>query len=299
LIRRGISLVEILISLVILGVVVGMAMVEFQYQNRNWKTESERAEASMMAKGTLDALTLGVRSTGGGLPDSSAGMKVWGSGNERVSFVMNKTGWVDTVYGYSYDPTDTVLRIAIDSAAKFEDSGYVRLGLNAPAGKGSHGPALYPKTFVLGIRKRLSGSNCSRDSLVLDAAPFLVDSLWNLAGDLQVPANQLVYGYDSVTYRMSQDTLYLRQDQHPWMVYALGIDALHIQYHHTGDTWHDSLSGAGSAPANAIDKVQIRLVTRTMTVDRKLLAQDSASGGYYRCALETDVSVRNSNLVNR
>ena len=76
-IRRGISLVEILVSLVILGVVVGIAMVEFQYQNRNWKTESERAAASMMAKGTLDALTLGARSTGGGLPASSAGMMVW------------------------------------------------------------------------------------------------------------------------------------------------------------------------------------------------------------------------------
>ncbi len=295
-IRRGISLVEILISLVILGVVVGIAMVEFQYQNRNWKTESERAAAAMMAKGTLDALTSGVRSTGGGLPDSSAGMKVWGSGEEQVTFVMNKTGWVDNVSGYAYDPTAGTLEIAIDSAAKFEDTGYVRLGLNAPAGNGSHGPALYPQTFVLGIQDRLSGAGCTKDSLVLNATPFL-DSGWNLAGDIQVPANQLVYGYDSITYRKSQDTLYIRQDQSPEMTFAIGIDSLHIQYHHPTDGWLDSLSP--NPPANAIDKVRVRLVTRTLTVDNKLLAQDSASGGYYRSALETDVSVRNSNLVNR
>jgi prepilin-type N-terminal cleavage/methylation domain-containing protein len=295
-IRRGISLVEILVSLVILGVVVGIAMVEFQYQNRNWKTESERAAASMMAKGTLDALTLGARSTGGGLPASSAGMMVWGAGEERVTFVMNKTGWVDNVSGYVYDPKTASLEIAVDSASKFEDTGYVRLGLNAPAGKGSSGPALYPQTFVLGIKGRVSGGGCAVDSLVLDATPFL-DSLWNLAGDIQVPAGQQVYGYDSIRYRKSQDTLYLRQDQSPEMVYAVGVDSLHIQYHHPAAGWLDSLSSV--APANVIDKVWIRLVTRTLTVDNKLLAQNPASGGYYRCALETDVSVRNSNLVNR
>jgi hypothetical protein len=124
-----------------------------------------------------------------------------------------------------------------------------------------------------------------------------LDSGWNLAGDIQVPANQLVYGYDSITYRKSQDTLYIRQNQSPEMTFAIGIDFLHIQYHHPTDGWLDSLSP--NPPANAIDKVRIRLVTRTLTVDNKLLAQDSASGGYYRSALETEVSVRNSNLVNR
>lgn len=293
-IRRGISLVEILISLVILGVVVGMAMVEFQYQNRNWKTESERAEASMMAKGTLDALTLGVRSTGGGLPTSTAGMMVWDTG-QQVAFVMNKTGWVDNSSGYSYYPAKASLEIAVDSAAKFQDSGYVRLGLNAPAGKGVHGPALYPQTFVLGIKARVSGGGCSVDSLVLDATPFL-DSLWNLAGDIQVPANQQVFGWDSIRYRKSQDTLYIRQDQNGDLVYAIGVDFLHIQYHHPTAGWLDTLSPV--APSNTVDNVRIRLVTRTLTVDNKLLAQNPVTGGYYRCALETDVAVRNSNLVN-
>jgi len=293
-IRRGISLVEILISLVILGVVVGIAMVEFQYQNRNWQTESERAAASMMAKGTLDALTLGVRSTGGGLPDSSAGIRVWGP--NEVTFVMNKTGWVDTAFVYTFNPAKASLGISIDSAAKFENLGYVRLGLNVPAGKGIHGPALYPKTFVLGIKRRLSGGTCTRDSLVLDATPFL-DSSWNLAGDIQVPAGQLVYGYDSITYRKSQDTLYVRQDLDSELVFAVGVDALHIQYHHPVAGWLDSLSI--SAPAKSVDKVQIRMVTRTLSVDNKLLAQNPMSRGYYFCALETDVSVRNSNLVNR
>lgn len=299
--RNGITLVEILVSLVILGIVVSFAMFEFLAQDRSWKTESDKAAVGMMAKGTLDELSHAARLTGGGLPWDVGGIKVWGHGLARVTFVSNENGWVDTVRGAGiYDPGSRSLAIAVDSARNFPDLGYVLLDVMVPANSTSTSPTDL-HTYLLGIRKRLSGGACAKDSLVLMADTFY-NYGWTTPSALIVSNNTLVYRLDSVTYHKANDTLYVRRNRQPepGIVYALGVDTLNLTYRHPGnpDTlWLDSLSPA--APANVIDQVRIHLVTRSLQPDPKLRQQDSASRGYHFSTLETEVTLRNDHLLNR
>jgi len=298
--RRGISLVEILVSLVILAIVATMVTVVFLDQNRNWKTESDKAAVGMMAKGVLDEITHSARLTGGGLPINTGGIKVWGSGQERVTFVTNENSWVGRVMGggtgSSYDHVAAKLTVAVDNADNFADSGYVLL--NAWAPQSSSGGPYVLQPFTLGINERhKSGGSCVSDSLVLDASG-LVARGWVLNTDVQVYSNASVTRIDSINYSMGHDTLYIKRNRKGPLVYAIGVDYLNIQYRHPGDNlWHDSLSPV--APANQIDQVRIHLVTRSIYPDSKLKTQDSTSRGYRYSTLEAEVTLRNDSLVNK
>lgn len=298
-VRRGFTLVEILVAMVILGFITGMVMTVFQYQNRNWKTESDKAEVTMMARGTLDEFTRAIRMTGGWLPDGTAGLKVWGSGEERVTFVLNGAEWIDTSRGYFYSPTAKRLRVAVDSAARFGDSGYALLNLMVPP-SGSASPTVgsVNKAFRLRILERVSSTGGCGDSLVFDASSLTsAPNSWTWTAAIGVATKTLVYNLDSVTYRKSRDTLYTKWNRQPESVYALGVDTLKLKYWHPVSGWLDSLSA--STPANRIEKVRVHLVMRTRKVDKKLLAQVPATRGYRFSTMETEVALRNDSLVNR
>ena len=306
---RGVSLLEILVSLVILGVVATVALFEFRAQSRSWKTESDKASVGMMAKGVLDELDHAARMVGGGLPPKVGGIKVWGPDSVRVTFVSNENGWVDTARGYRYipgPPPSGELRVAVDSVENFPYAGYARLDLLVPPTGGS--AASVTRTFTLGIKGRLAKAGCTSDTLVLRADSLLANG-WNQPGNIKVSGNVLVYRIDSVTYRKSHDTLYIHRNQYrnqdsvynPLLPYALGVDTLRLTYRHPGDLhWSDSLSPASmGVPANAIAQVRIHLVTRSLAVDYKLLQQDPSTRGYHFSTLETEVTLRNDSLTNR
>lgn len=297
--RRGFTLIEVLVALVIMGFISGMVMTVFQYQNRNWKTESDKADVAMMARGTLEELTRAIRMTGGWLPDVTAGLQVYGSGEERVTFVLNGAQWVDSARGSTFVPSEKKLRIAVDSSERFSQDGNAFLNLMVPPSSASSPtPGSVNRMFRLPILERISSTGGCGDSLVLDAR-LLTDSpnSWNWSAAIGVSAKTLVYNLDSVSYRKSRDTLYTRWNRQPEGVYALGVDSLRIQYWHPVAGWGDSLSG--STPANRIEKVRVRLVMRTRKVDKKLLAQSPASRGYRFSTMETEVALRNDSLVNR
>ncbi|MCB9495475.1 MAG: type II secretion system protein [Fibrobacteria bacterium] len=297
--RRAFTLIEILIALVIMGIVTTMAMTMFRFQNTNWKNGSDRAEASLMARGVLDDLARSVRMTGGWLPERTAGLKVWGGGEEQVTFVVNGSGWIDTAGGGTFEPDRKRLRIAVDSAGMFSQEGYALLSVKVPMG-GAVAPAIGSITRMvrLGILERVGSSSGCGDSLVLDAST-LVDPpfSWDWPQAVLVPAGTLVYNLDSVTWRKSHDTLWTQWNRQPPSVYALGIDTLSLSYFHPVTGWRDSLSGA--APVGRVEKVRIRLVTRSQKVDRQLLRQNPSTRGYRFSTLETEVSLRNDSLINR
>jgi len=297
--RHGYTLIEILVALVIFATVSTMALAAFQYQNSSWRLESEKVEAALMAKGTLDELTYSVRTTGSGLPQGSAGLKVWGSGPERLSTVSNQSRWVDTSRGFAYLPTRRQLRIAIDSAGPFSDKGFARLAIYCPP-SGLHAPsgAEATKTVTLPIVERVASSARCGDTLVLDASSLVASpNSWSLPGDVSVRGRAPVHNVDSTTFRKSGDTLYYKRNNLTESVYALGVDTLILRYWHPVVGWQDSLSPV--SPANHVDKVLIRLVVRNRTPDKKRLQQVPSSRGYIFSKMETEVALRNDSLVNR
>ncbi|MEK7394890.1 MAG: type II secretion system protein, partial [Fibrobacterota bacterium] len=102
--RSGFTILELLVAMTLFVAVGAIAMSLFLYQNRSWKTESDKAEVAMMVKGTLDELTRCIRSTGAGLPDGAGGIKVWGSGDTLAVFVTNANQWIDPMGGSNYIP---------------------------------------------------------------------------------------------------------------------------------------------------------------------------------------------------
>ena len=308
--RRGFTLVEILVATLILGIVAGMTMTVFQYQNRNWKTESDKAETAMMAKGVIDEMSSMIRMTGGGLPECSidafncaSGLKVWGAGEERVTFVFNSTNFKGvTLSKGEFDPSTGRLKIAVDSAIRFNPKGYAAVEIKKPYDGAPYNTIpeyplsqLEPHPFTLGVLDRIGG--CGKDTLVLDASYFTrppYSYTWNAIG---VDSNSTIWNLDSVTFRKSHDTLWTKWNRLDESVFALGVDTLRLQYWHPATGWNDSLSGA--APKDRIDKVRIRIVLRSRKVDQKLLSQRPATRGYRFTVLETEVSLRNENLKNK
>ncbi len=130
--RRGLTLIELLVAVILFTIVASLTMMVFSNQDRSFRMESDKAEVALMARGSLDELSRAVRMTGSGLPEGTAGVRVSGG---RLTFVMNERGWVDEVDNYTYDPNTKLLQVGVKNAALFSHQGYARLSLFVmPAG---------------------------------------------------------------------------------------------------------------------------------------------------------------------
>ncbi|MBK9576650.1 MAG: type II secretion system protein [Fibrobacterota bacterium] len=297
--KRAFTLLEVLVSIVLLGIVASMAMYVFRSQHQNLQSEADHSEVGMMAMGTLDEISRAIRMTGGGMPLGVGGIRTWSTTTPAVTFVVNRSRWTDTASGYSYVPGSRRLRLAIDSASKFSDAGYAYLSLTTPSIPGSTGVPSISVNYRLPIVDRVAGGNaCTTDSLVLDAG-MLVDppNNWTNVANIQVAPNSLVYNIDSVSFLKSNDTLYTWANRSPRTVYALGVDTFLVQYHHPNAGWANGLSSI--LPSNAVDMVRVRVVIRNRRHSQWLEDKNPGSRGYRFFRLETEVSLRNDSLVNQ
>jgi prepilin-type N-terminal cleavage/methylation domain-containing protein len=297
--RKGYTLVEVLVSLILMGIVVTMVMRMLQSQHQNWKAESDRADAGMMALGTLEEITRSIRATGGGMPPGIGGVRTWSPSTPGVTFVVNRSRWIDTVGGYTYVPADRKLRLAIDTAANFSDQGYALVTIRRPSFAGPLGVPNVDSAYLFPILDRVvAGNSCTTDSLVLDAGVLAnAPNNWTNPANVMVSTNGLIYNIDSVTFRKSNDTLYSWANRSAPMVYALGVDTLRFQYHHPVAGWGDTLSS--SVPPKALDMVRVRVVIRNRRQSQWLADHDPSSRGYRFSRVETEISMRNDSLVNR
>lgn len=296
-VRRGVTLIEILVALAVFMVVGGGVMYVLVEQNKAWNVSAEEATMNLTAKATLDELSRGFRMAGSGLPDLSGGMKVHGAGQEKVVLVMNERGGQDTVLGWTWEQTTKKLRIAVHDASRIEYLGYARLALLVPAPGFHSGSGVTARMFTLGVVDRTDAHSACGDSVILDVAPLMdLPNGWDQVGDIVPLLNGLVQNIDSITYRKANDTLYVRRNIQDETAFATGVDSLRFWYRHPVDGWRDSLSS--SFPSNTIDKVRIRLVFRTSRVDAKLLARNPASRGYRSNRMQMDIALRNLNLTN-
>lgn len=282
--RRGLTLIELLVAVVLFTIVASLTMMVFSNQDRSFRTESDKAEVALMARGSLDELARAVRMTGSGLPEEAAGVRVSGG---RLTFVMNESGGADEMADFDYDPTALLLGVGVKEASGFSHMGYARVTLTIAS-------AAVPSVRVLPIVKRFAHAGGCGDSLVLDASVLHPPSGPNAVA---VEANTVVYNVDSLSYWKQGDSLMVQRNRLNPSVYARGLDDLTWSFWNTTAGWQTSLAGLGAD--KHIDKIRIRLVTRNQSVDAKLLAQDPTSRGYRFSVLETDIALRNTGLVNQ
>lgn len=297
-IRRGVTLIEILVAMALFMVIGGGVMYVLQSQNRSWKLSSDRATMNLTAKATLDEMVRSIRMAGSGLPDFSGGLKVFGSGEEKVVIVMNEGGGQDQVGTSTWDIANRTLSVQVNNASLFSHQGYASLTLWVPA-PGSHAAAgVSLQTFTLGVVDRARANGACSEIVVLDVSRLQGPPYnWNLPGDIEAFSGSLMQNVDSLTYFKSHDTLFVKRNIQDSTLFATGIDTMRLWYHHPEDGWKDSLSPV--SPVDVIDKVRLRLVFRTPRVDSKLLAQDPASRGHQFSRMETELALRNTNLTNR
>ncbi|QQS05763.1 MAG: prepilin-type N-terminal cleavage/methylation domain-containing protein [Fibrobacterota bacterium] len=311
--RRGFSLVEILVALVIMVVVSSSVLMVFQYQSRNAGTQRAIAEMNLMAKGTSEELTRTLRMAGGMLPPGNGGVKVWGAGAERVTVVLNRSGTVDTTrepsvfvfgtLGVGAQSFANPLILPVRNVAGFTDKGYVLTTVRTPPTTFPVGttPAPVRDTMivlpVLALFKSVSVAGLATGAVIVADGSYFA-SKWKWMNSVRTDVNVFVYGIDSVRYRLMGDTLLRRVNRNDSASYALGIDSLRLQYQHPNGNWYDSLWSA--VPSGQVEKVRISLKVRTRKKDNALAKTSPPTKGYHYQVIVNEVALRNvETLVNQ
>lgn len=312
--RRGFTLIEILVALVIMGVVSTGVLTLFQYQNKNMTTTRNVAEMNLMAKGVSEEMSRSLRMAGGVLPPGVGGLQVSANGPEKVTVVLNRGAGVDTTRAGSYFQPGTVVSILgtfenpIFLPVKhvlgvFTDSGYVVTTVRrqvSGAAPGTTPPAGKDTMIVMKILKLSPGFAVGPFTfgpvVVADGSWFA--SEWPWTNSVVVNSNTYVYALDSVRYWCSADTVFRKINRNDSAAYALGIDSLKLGYMHPSGVWSDSL--IGTDPANQIQKARLRIRVRTRQKDFSLALKSPSTKGYHYQTIETEVGLRNaSTLVNK
>lgn len=311
--RRGFSLVEILVALVIMVLVSSSVLLVFQYQSRNAGTQRAVAEMNLMAKGASEELTRTLRMAGGMLPPGNGGLRVWGAGPERVTVVLNRNGSVDTtrepsvfVYGtlgVGAKSYTNALILPVRNVSGFTDKGYVLTTVRTPPMTFPVGttPAPIKDTMivlpVLALYKSFSAAGVTTGAAVIADGSWFA-SKWKWMNSVRTDVNVFVYAIDSVRYRLVGDTLLRRVNRNDSAPYALGVDSLRLQYQHPNGIWYDSLWSA--VPSGQIEKVRVSLKIRTRKKDNALARSNPATKGYHYQVIVNEVALRNvETLVNQ
>jgi prepilin-type N-terminal cleavage/methylation domain-containing protein len=312
--KRGFSLPEIMVALVIMGVISTGVLTMFQYQNKNMITERAVAEMNLMTKGVSEEMSRSLRMAGGVLPPGVGGLLVSASGPEKVTVVLNRGAGVDTTRAASFFQPGTVTSVlgtfenpiflpVNHVLGVFTDSGYVVTTVKrqiSGAAAGTMPPAGKDTMIVLKILKLSPGFSVGPFTfgpvVVADGSWFA--SQWPWTNSVQTSANTFVYALDSVKYWCSADTVFRKINRNDSAAYALGIDSLKLRYMHPSGVWSDSL--VGTDPANQIQKARLRIRVRTRQKDFSLAAKSPSTLGYHYQTIETEVGLRNaSTLVNK
>lgn len=312
--RRGFSLPEIMIALVIMVIISSGVLLVFQYQNKNMITQRAVAEMNLMAKGSSEEMSRTLRMAGGVLPPGVGGLVVKGVGPERVTVILNRGGGVDTTRAGSFFQPGPVMTVfgtfsnpiilpVRHVEGVFTDSGYLVTTVKVP-------PSTYPvgttpaptrdTMIVLPILKLSPGFSIGPIAIgpvaIADGSWFA--DRWPWPNSVVTSSNTYVYALDSVRYWCASDTIFRKINRADSAAYAVGIDSMRIRYMHPSGLWSDSL--IGTDPVNQIQKAQVRIRVRTRQKDRSLESKSPATKGYHYQTIETEVALRNSaTMVNK
>jgi len=291
--KRGFTLVEILVALVISTMVISGVLVTLQYQFKNWVQLEQKAQMTQMTRGIQSEFSRVIRMAGGEMAAGTGGVRDLGDSGLCVLLNENSITWAPADSG-DYQPGLHTFRVAMTRDTQFVPGMTLSLRVNVPPKGSASGTTRSLDTLLtLNVTAVKHASDTSKpDTLTFDVTDLTTS--WSWAGALQAKVGMNIYSGDSICYRRRADTLmkfvqdvYRRQDSG---YLAIDIDSFKVQYFVLSKGWVGVVSNAG---ADTVQKVRVRLVVRTHTPDPSLKRSQPATGGYKREATELEYSLRN------
>lgn len=292
--RKGFTLVEVLVALVISTMVISGVLLTLQYQFKNWVLLEQKAQMGQMSRGIQSEFTRVIRMAGGEMAAGTGGVRDLGDSGLCILLNENSIQWTPMDSGI-YQPGLGTFKIAMSKDPLYVPGMILSLRVNAPPIGSSTGTTRILDTLLtLKVThvKHTDSSSSAPDTLTFDAtslAPY-----WSWTGALQAKKGMATYAGDSICYRRRADTLmkfvqdiYRRRDSG---YLAIDIDSFKVAYFVLNKGWRTTVSNIG---LDTVQKVKVRLVVRSHAPDPSLKRARPATGGYKREATETEYSLRN------
>ena len=291
--KRGFTLVEILVALVISSMVISGVLLTLQYQFKNWMKLEQKAQMTQMTRGVQSEFSRVIRMAGGEMAAGTGGIRDLGDSGVCVILNENSISWTPMDSG-AYEPGLRTFKVAMSRDTQVTPGMSLSIRVNAPPKGSSAGTTRTLDTLLtLNVAAVKHASDSTQpDSVTFDANDLI--SSWNWAGALQAKVGMSIYSGDSICYRKRDDTLmkfvqdvYRRQDSG---YLAIDIDSFKVKYFVLSKGWVTTISNIGQ---DTIQKVRVRLVVRSHSIDPALKRARPATGGYSREATELEYSLRN------
>lgn len=171
--QKGFTLIELMITIAIIGIVAAIAIPNFIAYRKKAKTAHAKSEL----KGLEFAITnliidTNTRPTGNPASDDSAGDQVWNIANPAAGLVANGGGWLGWIGPYIVevptDPWDN--NYFFDEDYDLDGNDYVVIGSFGPNGVG---PNLYDEDDIFIIIEQTAPQPIVHDAIFIDLSCFL------------------------------------------------------------------------------------------------------------------------------
>lgn len=292
--RKGFTLVEVLVALVVSTMVVSGVLLSLQYQFKNWVQLEQKAQMGQMSRGIQSEFTRVIRMAGGEMAAGTGGVRDLGDSGLCVLLNENSIRWTPMDSGV-YEPGLASFKVAMSKDPLYVPGMLLSLRVNAPPiGSPAGTTRILDTLLTLKVThvKHADSSSGDPDTLTFDASSLV--PYWNWPGALQAKKGMASYAGDSICYRRRADTLmkfvqdvYRRRDSG---YLAIDLDSFKVAYYVLNKGWQATVSNVG---LDTVQKVKVRLVVRSHAPDPSLKRSKPATGGYKREATETEYSLRN------
>jgi prepilin-type N-terminal cleavage/methylation domain-containing protein len=292
-VKRGFTLIELMVALVISTMVISGVLLTLQYQFKNWVKLEQKAQMTQMTRGVQSEFSRVIRMAGGEMAAGTGGIRDIGDSGVCVILNENSLSWTPLDVG-DYQPGLRTFKVAMSRDTQVTPGMILSVRVNAPPKGSSFGTT---RTLDTLLTMNVSAVKHSSDSTQPDSITFNANDLaadWTWSGALQAKVGMSAYSGDSICYRRRADTLmkfvqdvYRRKDSG---YLAIDIDSFKVKYFVVSKGWVTAISNVG---VDTIQKVHVRLVVRSHNIDPTLLRMQPSSGGYNRQATELEYSLRN------
>lgn len=279
------------------GLIVGVLVMVFHWQDRQWLDRQDEADARLTLQGVKIHLSRLLRSTGGELPSPIGGIVMHPKRADSIDLVINFTGREAATATVAYNgPSDrNVLYLQVDSTTGFSLTSYVAVQIEidrnasiCPSGGDVAVGTWKDSLVVLPVDSILA----SPPRLKLNLGSLMASS--GLASNgctrsVAVTANQTVYNLDTIRFAKVGDTLFQKVSRQEWFPLAGRIDTLAFTFLQPGGTW-----STDSIPTNT--NLEIDAVRANFTIVPEVQPGPGAKA-VEKYSSSVEISLRNADRL--